>query len=89
MFTAGCQDKLQPLKTADQLYDYYCKQCHQQKGAGAYLENLSAEQRTMQTYQVILMIRYNEPGSHPMASFDQINDEQANLLAEYVVKLNR
>ncbi|MBT3144707.1 c-type cytochrome [Neptunomonas phycophila] len=85
----GCQEKQVPLKTAEQLYDYYCKQCHQQKGAGAYLENIPPQQRTMQSYQVILMIRYHEPGSHPMASFTQLDDQQADLLAEYVVKLGR
>ncbi|WP_286236774.1 c-type cytochrome [Neptuniibacter halophilus] len=86
LLLTGCFDEdPAQLSSGEDLYAYYCKNCHQQEGAGAYLENLS-NQTHMEHYKIILMIKYGyNQDKHPMPVFNQLSEAQADAVARYVV----
>lgn len=85
----GCNDEKTPaeLSSGEELYNYYCKDCHATKGPGPYMENYSRD-KAMKPYKVILMIKYGyNQEKHSMPTFDQLSEQQADAIARYVVGL--
>lgn len=87
---AGCgADDPVRMKKGDELYSYYCKDCHLKSGIGAFYENLPKERKKMQDYEIILMIKHGYSPGHQMPIFTQLSDEQADALARYVVEIQK
>jgi len=85
---SGCNDDSpERMKAGDQLYGYYCQQCHVKKGLGANMEHISAERRNLKDYEIVLMIKYGYQMGHEVNSFSQLSDDQAQAIATHVVKL--
>lgn len=85
----GCNDEKTPaeLSSGEELYNYYCKDCHATKGPGPYMENYSRD-KAMKPYKVILMIKYGyNQEKHSMPIFNQLSEQQADAIARYVVGL--
>lgn len=85
----GCEEEAitpDKMKTGAELYDYYCKACHEKKGPGAYMERYASKE-PMTAHKVILLVKYGYNARHSMPAFQEFSDEQANMLAEYVVNL--
>jgi mono/diheme cytochrome c family protein len=85
----GCFDEKAPeqLTSGQELYDYYCKNCHATKGPGANMEYYSRE-KAMKPYKVILMIKYGyNQEKHSMPTFNQLSEKQADAIARHVVDL--
>lgn len=87
-FLSACSEK-DPLKLqqGDELYRYYCMQCHIKNGVGARYENLPTNRKKMASYEIVLMIKHGYDMGHNMPFFDQLSDEQADAIAEYVVTI--
>ncbi len=84
----GCgADDPARMKKGDELYSYYCKDCHLKSGLGAFYENLPKERTKMQDYEIVLMIKHGYSSGHQMPVFTQLSDEQADALARYVVEI--
>ncbi|WP_293264555.1 cytochrome c [Neptunomonas sp.] len=85
---SGCtEENPLKLKQGDQLYNYYCKQCHIKSGVGAQYEHLPKDRKKMADYEIILMIKHGYSMGHQMPVFTQLSDEQADAIAEYVAKI--
>jgi mono/diheme cytochrome c family protein len=85
---SGCQQKAPDPKTGQELYDYYCKACHAQNpSVGAYLEKLPKDKKRMASYQVLMMLQYQDQPPHPPISLTHLREDKANRLAEFVVRL--
>lgn len=85
----GCERELSPqeMTSGEDLYTYYCKDCHAKNGFGAYMENYAGS-KPMEAYKIILMIKYGySKGKHSMPVFSQLSEQQADAVAQYVVKL--
>jgi len=87
---SGCteEDPLK-LKQGDQLYSYYCMQCHIKNGVGAMYEHLPQNRKKMASYEIVLMIKHGYSMGHQMPVFSQLSDEQADAIAEFVVKIQK
>jgi mono/diheme cytochrome c family protein len=90
LITTGCSEKnpLQ-LEKGDELYSYYCMQCHIKNGVGAMYENLPPDRKKLASHEIVLMIKYGYDMGHNMPTFDQLSAEQADVLADYVVAIQR
>lgn len=87
-FLIGCGEKdPRRMKSGEELYNYYCAQCHKEMGLGAYFELFPQSRRPIQAYEVVLMIKYGYSQGHSMPLYDQLNDKQADTVAEYSVML--
>ncbi|WP_299180280.1 cytochrome c [uncultured Neptuniibacter sp.] len=89
LILAGCDRETPPEKmtAGEDIYGYYCKNCHENKGPGANMERFAGKQ-PMKPYKIILMIKYGfNQDSHSMPLFDQLSEEQADAVARYVVSL--
>lgn len=75
------------MKTGEELYSYYCMDCHKKSGLGAFFENYPQAKRPIQAYEIVLMIKYGYSQGHSMPMFAQLKDEQADAVAEYSVML--
>lgn len=85
----GCEEEAitsKSMKTGEQLYLYYCQDCHERKGPGARMERLAGKE-PMKPYKVILLIKYGYNARHDMPAFREFTDEQAALLAQHVVNM--
>ena len=92
LLLSACSSEKDPrlLRKGDELYAYYCKECHARVGLGAYYEQLPNDRPRLQSYQVVLMIKYGyDIDGHRMPEFTHLSDEQADALAEYVVAIQR
>lgn len=87
---AGCNEKNPlDLTQGDELYRYYCAQCHIKNGIGAMYEHLPENRKKMASYEIVLMIKHGYSMGHQMPIFDQLSDEQADTIAEYVVAIQQ
>lgn len=89
LLLTGCDREIPPerMKSGEDLYNYYCKTCHENRGPGAHMEYL-ADQEPMKPYKIILMIKYGyNQDKHSMPVFDQLSEEQADAVARHVVML--
>lgn len=88
----GCgEEEIPPAKmtSGKDLYNYYCKNCHEQRGPGASMEKAS-DKEPMKPYKIVLMIKYGyEKDKHGMSVFDQLSEKQADAVARYAVELQR
>lgn len=85
----GCEEEAitpKSMKSGDQLYGYYCMDCHEKKGPGARMERIAGKE-PMKPYKVILLIKYGYNARHNMPAFHDFSDEQAAMLAQYVVNM--
>lgn len=85
----GCEDEAitpDKMKTGAELYEYYCKACHEKQGPGAMMERYASKE-PMTVHKVILLIKYGYNARHNMPAFKEFSDEQADMLATYVVGL--
>lgn len=74
------------LKGGDELYAYYCRNCHQQQGLGPQLERLPARTPPLQRHEVVLMIKHGYGEAHRnMPVFTQLSDAQADAVAHYIL----
>lgn len=90
IFLSGCAEESPlKLKQGDQLYSYYCMQCHIKNGVGAMYEHLPESRKKMASYEIVLMIKHGYSMGHTMPVFDQLSDEQADAIAEYVVEIQK
>jgi len=86
---SGCEEEAitpDKMKSGAELYDYYCKTCHEKKGPGARMEHLAGK-KPMKPYKVILLIKYGYNARHNMPAFKDFSDEKAAMLAQYVVQM--
>lgn len=90
LILSGCAEEnpLQ-LKQGDQLYSYYCMQCHIKNGVGAMYEYLPENRKKMTSYEIVLMIKHGYSMGHQMPVFTQLSDKQADAIAKYVVKIQK
>ncbi|WP_415899262.1 c-type cytochrome [Neptuniibacter sp. QD48_11] len=89
LLLSGCDREIPPerMKSGEDLYGYYCKECHTKHGPGAYMEKFAGKE-PMEAYKIILMIKYGyNKEKHSMPVFDQLSEKQADAVAQYVVKL--
>lgn len=82
----GPQDPLQ-LERGDELYDYYCLECHRQSTAGARLEGIPPGVQGPQAHELVLMIRHGHALDHPPVHLPQLTSEQADAIAAYIETL--
>lgn len=64
-------------------------QCHIKNGVGAMYEHLPANRKKMASYEIVLMIKHGYSMGHQMPVFTQLSEEQADAIAEYVVKIQK
>lgn len=88
---AGCKQSPDPsrMTRGDQLYDYYCRECHTYRGLGDELQNLPVGVSQLEVNDLILMIKHGYRFGHPMGHFPQMSDQQAETVARYAVELRR
>lgn len=88
---SGCDSELSPknMTQGDQLYAYYCQECHTYQGLGAQLQNLPPGVSQLQVHDVVLIIKHGAELGHPMGKFPDLTDEQAFTVAEYAVAMRR
>lgn len=77
------------MTRGDQLYAYYCQECHTYRGLGAELQNLPPGVNQLQVHDVVLIIKHGAQLGHPMGKFPDLSDEQALTVAEYAVEMRR
>jgi nitrate reductase cytochrome c-type subunit len=88
LMISGCGPKAPNPKTGQELYDYYCKACHAQNpNVGSYLQNLPSDKKRMASYQVLMMLQYQDQPPHPPINLSGLREDKANRLAEFVVRL--
>lgn len=75
------------LQQGDELYDYYCASCHEERGLGRQLEHLPPQQRSMQAHEIVLMVTRGYTGQHPEFTLAELSDSQADALARYTYSL--
>lgn len=86
---SGCDGETTPenMQSGEELYNYYCKNCHELKGPGANMERYTGE-KNLKPYKVMLMIKFNKASpKHGMTTFTQLSDNQAEAVSEYMVNL--
>eukprot|EP00764_Aduncisulcus_paluster_P000343 gnl/Carplike_NY0171/1047_a1433_621.p4 GENE.gnl/Carplike_NY0171/1047_a1433_621~~gnl/Carplike_NY0171/1047_a1433_621.p4 ORF type:complete len:110 (+),score=5.83 gnl/Carplike_NY0171/1047_a1433_621:40-369(+) len=88
LLLSGCEETPpERMKTGEEIYNYYCKSCHEQKGPGAEMERYSGT-TAPKPYKVMLMIKFDKSTSkHHTTTFNQLSDEQAEAVSEYTVSL--
>lgn len=84
----GPQDPRQ-LKRGDELYDYYCRECHRHSTVGARLEGIPPGVQGPQAHELVLMIRHGHALDHPPVHLPQLTPEQADAIAGYIETLRR
>lgn len=88
LILAACDsDDPAHLSQGDELYEYYCAACHEERGLGRYLEKLPLNQRKMQEYEIVLMLTQDYSGEHPTFSLPQLSSSQADAIAGYTYAL--
>lgn len=86
---SGCFSN-EPTDSLDgeELYSYYCQQCHKKDGSGDQLAGFPANKRTqLQEEQVVLLIRNGDPARPAMPTFPQLSEEQASAVVDYLFSL--
>lgn len=88
---SGCDREISPknMTRGDQLYAYYCQECHTYEGLGAQLQNLPPGVNQLQVNDVVLIIKHGAQLGHPMGRFPDLTDQQALTVAEYAVAMRR
>ncbi|WP_168926827.1 c-type cytochrome [Nitrincola schmidtii] len=88
---SGCDREPSPknMTRGDQLYAYYCQECHTYQGLGAQLQNLPPGVNQLQVHDVVLIIKHGAQLGHPMGRFPGLSDQQAFTVAEYAVAMRR
>jgi mono/diheme cytochrome c family protein len=87
LLLTGCGDPPPgQMKQGDELYTYYCQNCHQQSGLGPFLERLPPTEPPLQRHEIVLMIEQRK--TH-MPTFSQLSDQQADALAAFVIERRR
>lgn len=87
-FLIGCGEKdPSRLKTGEELYSYYCMDCHKKENLGGYFENYPKKARPLKDYEIVLIIKYGYSNGHSMPVFSQLSDAQADTVARYAVSL--
>ncbi len=83
---SGCGDTPpERMKAGDELYEYYCRSCHENKGLGPYLEQFPAGPDAPAIYEIVLMIKHGyDLGHKGMPSFPQLSDEQADAVSDFI-----
>ncbi|MBV0932455.1 c-type cytochrome [Marinobacterium weihaiense] len=87
----GCGEPApESLTRGDELYDYYCRNCHQQKGLGPFLEQLPLTSTSLKRHEISLLITRGYPRRHhDMPVFSQLSLEQADALAHFILQQRR
>ncbi|WP_027858868.1 c-type cytochrome [Marinobacterium jannaschii] len=88
---AGCGEKSpQYMFSGDELYGYYCLECHQSRGPGARLENRDHSQPPLEAHELFVLIKYGYHQRHKnLPSFPELSPRQTDRLAEYVLQLQQ
>ncbi|WP_160142042.1 c-type cytochrome [Nitrincola tapanii] len=77
------------MQRGDQLYGYYCRECHLHRGIGAEFEHLPVGVSQLQVHDLVLIIKHGYQLGHPMGHFPNLSHEQALTVAEYAVALRQ
>ena len=86
---SGCFNN-EPADSLDgeELYSYYCAQCHKKDGSGDKLAGFPANKRTqLLEEQVVLLIRKGDPARPAMPTFPQLSEQQASAVVDYLFSL--
>ncbi len=93
---SGCTSNNGKPVTGKELYEYYCAGCHRDTGAGQFLrgippliQNKSLNPTPLKSWQVRHKIMSGPSANRKMPSFNNINNEQARLISQYIQKLSR
>lgn len=86
LMLTGCGDTPpERMKAGDELYNYYCRHCHEKQGLGPYLEQFPAGPDAPKAYEIVLMIKHGyDLGHKGMPSFPQLSDQQADAVATFI-----
>lgn len=87
ILTACSGDDPARLTKGDELYDYYCAACHEERGLGRHLEKLPLNLRNMKAYEIVLMLKQHYSSKHPAFSLPQLSDAQAAAFARFTYSL--
>jgi mono/diheme cytochrome c family protein len=83
----ACEKEPAPphVKTGEQLYNYYCAECHQGSGDGTFLKGVPPVRYTNLTYRELahLILGHSRADSSRMPEFE-ISKQQADAIAIYV-----
>lgn len=84
---SGCDKGSAPpeVRTGAQLYGYYCAECHQISGDGAFLRGIPPVRHTSLTYRELVarILGHNQPKGSKMPAFD-VNKSQAESIAIHI-----
>lgn len=88
LLLAGCGDPPpERMKRGDQLYTYYCQNCHQQENLGPFMEQIPVTEHSLQQHEIVLMIKHGyKQGHQHVPTFSQLSDQQADALATFVIE---
>ncbi len=87
LLSACSSDDPSRLSKGDELYEYYCAACHEDRGLGRYLEKVPLNSRNMKAYEIVLMLKQDYSGKHPPFSLPQLTDKQADAVAAFAYSL--
>lgn len=84
---AGCEKPFDPSKLTggEELYSYYCMECHKRNGLGEHLEQVPVNKAPLKDYEIVLIIKYGYNKSHAMPTFGNLSAEQADAIATYLI----
>ena len=84
---AACSEQSLPKNAnGKQLFEHYCSECHNKSGKGDFLSGIPANKNTQMTErQIIRLIRYGKADKPNMPTFSQISQQDATLIAGYLV----
>ena len=73
------------VTNGEQLYNYYCAECHRGRGDGTFLKGVPPVRYTSLTYRelVQLILGHNRPDDSRMPEFE-ISQQQAEAIAIYI-----
>jgi len=88
---AGCGERApKHLLAGDRLYDFYCQECHQNRGPGAHLEKRDQSKPALEAHELFVLIRYGYHLRHKnLPSFPELTPIQTDRLVSYVIELQQ
>lgn len=88
LILSGCNsNEIAEMNHGDELYEYYCMDCHRRSGVGPLLENIPAQQFKHRHHEIMLIMLHRYDKYHPTLDLrDQISPAKADKIAEYIMQ---